>query len=135
MCKSFVFFCTRSSLLVNTRYWPKNKIINWWKMNLDSVHHFSEWPLNRNAPKMYNLYSPKRIDSHPGKCHIYNRLVISLQATVLCDIVVLYVLQKKYFYREKKYLFVEDSDSESGSEGNRVIWNLLLTILSYTWVQ
>lgn len=34
---------------------------------------------------------------------------------------VLYVLQKKYFYREKKYLFVEDSDSESGSEGNRVI--------------
>ncbi|KAJ7387280.1 extracellularly ATP-gated cation channel [Desmophyllum pertusum] len=33
-------------------------------------------------------------------------------ATVLCDVVVLYVLQKKYFYREKKYLFVDDDDSD-----------------------
>ncbi|XP_015780577.1 PREDICTED: P2X purinoceptor 4-like [Acropora digitifera] len=32
-------------------------------------------------------------------------------ATVLCDIVVLYVLQKKYFYREKKYQYVEDVES------------------------
>ncbi|XP_058963911.2 P2X purinoceptor 4-like isoform X1 [Pocillopora verrucosa] len=38
-------------------------------------------------------------------------------ATVLCDIVVLYVLQKKYFYREKKYLMVDtDTDSEPESE-------------------
>jgi len=36
-------------------------------------------------------------------------------ATVLCDVVVLYVLQKKYFYREKKYLFVDDDDSDSHS--------------------
>ena len=70
---------------------------------------------------MENLYSPIRIKSYPDACHIYNRLVFSLQATVLCDVVVLYVLQKKYFYREKKYLYVEDSDSESGSEGNAVI--------------
>lgn len=32
---------------------------------------------------------------------------------MLCDVVVLYVLQKKYFYREKKYLFVEDSESDT----------------------
>lgn len=38
-------------------------------------------------------------------------------ATVLCDIVVLYLLQKKYFYREKKYLMVDtDTDSEPESE-------------------
>ena len=30
---------------------------------------------------------------------------------MLCDIVVLYVLQKKYFYREKKYQYVEDVES------------------------
>ena len=37
----------------------------------------------------------------------------SPQASVLCDIVVLYVLQKKYFYREKKYLLVDDSADDS----------------------
>ncbi|KAM7441494.1 extracellularly ATP-gated cation channel [Porites harrisoni] len=33
-------------------------------------------------------------------------------ATVLCDIVVLYVLKKKYLYREKKYLLVDDTENE-----------------------
>ena len=37
----------------------------------------------------------------------------SPQASVLCDMVVLYVLQKKYFYREKKYLLVDDSADDS----------------------
>lgn len=38
-------------------------------------------------------------------------------ATVLCDIAVLYLLKKKYFYREKKYLMVDtDTDSEPESE-------------------
>ncbi|XP_068749787.1 P2X purinoceptor 4-like isoform X2 [Montipora capricornis] len=37
-------------------------------------------------------------------------------ATVLCDIVVLYVLQKKYFYREKKYLLVDDVESNSHTD-------------------
>ena len=30
---------------------------------------------------------------------------------MLCDIVVLYVLQKRYFYREKKYQYVEDMEN------------------------
>ena len=47
-----------------------------------------------------------------GEREIYN-ISFLLQATVLCDIVVLYVLQKKYFYREKKYLLVDDTESES----------------------
>ena len=47
-----------------------------------------------------------------GEHEIYN-ISFFLQATVLCDIVVLYVLQKKYFYREKKYLLVDDTESES----------------------
>ena len=40
---------------------------------------------------------------------------------MLCDVVVLYVLQKKYFYREKKYLFVDDDDSDSHSGDYEVI--------------
>ena len=35
---------------------------------------------------------------------------------MLCDIVVLYVLQKKYFYREKKYLLVDDVESNSHTD-------------------
>ena len=46
-----------------------------------------------------------------GEHEIYN-ISFLLQATVLCDIVVLYVLKKKYLYREKKYLLVDDTESE-----------------------
>lgn len=34
---------------------------------------------------------------------------------MLCDIVVLYVVKRKSYYREKKYQYVNDPD-ESGSE-------------------
>lgn len=30
------------------------------------------------------------------------------QATVLCDVIVLYCMKKRYYYREKKYKYVED---------------------------
>ena len=33
----------------------------------------------------------------------------------MCDICVLYLLKKKYFYRNKKYQYVDDPDA-SGSE-------------------
>lgn len=32
----------------------------------------------------------------------------SIQATVLCDIIVLYCMKKRLYYREKKYKYVED---------------------------
>lgn len=47
----------------------------------------------------------------------------------MCDIVVLYVLQKKYFYREKKYLMV-DTDTDSEPESEQVIQNVLLNPLT-----
>lgn len=30
------------------------------------------------------------------------------QATVLCDVIVLYCMKKRYYYRDKKYKYVED---------------------------
>lgn len=36
---------------------------------------------------------------------------------MLCDIVVLYCMKKKYYYREKKYKYVEDYERVSISEG------------------
>lgn len=45
------------------------------------------------------------------------------QATVLCDVIVLYCMKKRYYYREKKYKYVEDYEqvghllNSAGGEG------------------
>lgn len=36
---------------------------------------------------------------------------------MLCDIVVLYCMKKRYYYREKKYKYVEDYELVSISKG------------------
>lgn len=35
------------------------------------------------------------------------------QATVLCDVIVLYCMKKRYYYRDKKYKYVEDYEQVS----------------------
>ena len=74
----------------------------------------------------------------PRYIHVYSRqlfpvtvrlicrslLLLYLQATVASDIIVLYVLQKRYFYRDKKYLNVVDPhtgyDVSTGSNDSDV---------------
>lgn len=46
---------------------------------------------------------------------------------MLCDIVVLNCMKKRYYYREKKYKYVEDYELVSISEG-RVKAELLLPL-------
>ena len=58
-----------------------------------------------------------------GEHEIYN-ISFLLQATVLCDFVVLYVLKKKYLYREKKFLLVDDTKSEP--DDIHVCWSCLV---------
>ena len=41
-------------------------------------------------------------------------LFYHLQATVLCDIVVMYLLKKGAFYKEKKYQVITDDDYFKG---------------------
>ena len=60
-----------------------------------------------------------------GEHEIYN-ISFLLQATVLCDIVVLYVLKKKYLYREKKYLLVDDTEIEP--DDIHVCWSCLVLL-------
>ncbi len=43
--------------------------------------------------------------------YVVTWLPICPQATVLCDIVVLYILKKGPFYKDKKYLYVTDDDA------------------------
>lgn len=43
---------------------------------------------------------------------------LSFKATVLCDICVLYLLKKKYFYKSKKYQYVDDPDNDGSPSDN-----------------
>ena len=61
-------------------------------------------------PFVLQQFSDVYLDCKPLSCS-----VCFFQATVLCDIVVLYVVKRKSYYREKKYQYVNDPD-ESGSE-------------------
>uniref|UniRef100_A0A8C0WYS2 ATP receptor n=1 Tax=Castor canadensis TaxID=51338 RepID=A0A8C0WYS2_CASCN len=43
-------------------------------------------------------------------------IIVFGKATVLCDIIVLYCMKKRYYYREKKYKFVEDCEQGLAGE-------------------
>nr|XP_009665080.1 PREDICTED: P2X purinoceptor 4 [Struthio camelus australis] len=58
-----------------------------------------------------------KFDIIPTMINIGSGLALFGVATVLCDIVVLYCMKKRYYYREKKYKYVEDYEL-SGSETN-----------------
>ncbi|NWU91056.1 P2RX4 protein, partial [Upupa epops] len=49
-----------------------------------------------------------KFDVIPTMINIGSGLALFGVATVLCDIVVLYFMKKRYYYREKKYKYVED---------------------------
>uniref|UniRef100_A0A669PV96 P2X purinoceptor n=1 Tax=Phasianus colchicus TaxID=9054 RepID=A0A669PV96_PHACC len=49
-----------------------------------------------------------KFDVIPTMINIGSGLALFGVATVLCDIVVLYCMKKRYYYREKKYKYVED---------------------------
>uniref|UniRef100_A0A4X2K1G2 ATP receptor n=1 Tax=Vombatus ursinus TaxID=29139 RepID=A0A4X2K1G2_VOMUR len=46
----------------------------------------------------------------PTMINIGSGLALLGVATVLCDIIVLYLMKKRFYYREKKYKYVEDYD-------------------------
>ncbi|KAF2987560.1 hypothetical protein EK904_013233 [Melospiza melodia maxima] len=58
-----------------------------------------------------------KFDVIPTMINIGSGLALFGVATVLCDIVVLYCMKKRYFYREKKYKYVEDYELVSINEG------------------
>uniref|UniRef100_A0A663MK93 P2X purinoceptor n=1 Tax=Athene cunicularia TaxID=194338 RepID=A0A663MK93_ATHCN len=57
-----------------------------------------------------------KFDVIPTMINIGSGLALFGVATVLCDIVVLYCMKKRYYYREKKYKYVEDYELVSMSE-------------------
>ncbi|NWI54774.1 P2RX4 protein, partial [Calyptomena viridis] len=57
-----------------------------------------------------------KFDVIPTMINIGSGLALFGVATVLCDIVVLYCMKKRYYYREKKYKYVEDYELVSINE-------------------
>ena len=58
---------------------------------------------------MYTIFSKKVSLLQMTTCAF-----LDLQATVLCDIVVMYLLKKGAFYKEKKYQVITDDDYFKG---------------------
>ncbi|XP_063127310.1 P2X purinoceptor 4 isoform X4 [Rattus norvegicus] len=49
-----------------------------------------------------------KFDIIPTMINVGSGLALLGVATVLCDVIVLYCMKKKYYYRDKKYKYVED---------------------------
>ncbi|XP_070372115.1 P2X purinoceptor 4 isoform X4 [Equus asinus] len=79
------------------------------------------WPLaagsSRQTPLV--LFWAGKFDIIPTMINIGSGLALLGVATVLCDIIVLYCMKKKYYYREKKYKYVADYDQGLGSESDQ----------------
>nr|XP_012788754.1 unnamed protein product [Sorex araneus] len=56
-----------------------------------------------------------KFDIIPTMINVGSGLAL-LGATVLCDVIVLYCMKKKYYYREKKYKYVEDYEQGLAGE-------------------
>ncbi|XP_046302102.1 P2X purinoceptor 4 isoform X1 [Marmota monax] len=57
-----------------------------------------------------------KFDIIPTMINIGSGLALLGVATVLCDVIVLYCMKKRYYYREKKYKYVEDYEQGLGGE-------------------
>ncbi|KAH0625418.1 hypothetical protein JD844_014915 [Phrynosoma platyrhinos] len=56
-----------------------------------------------------------KFDIIPTMINIGSGLALFGVATVLCDVIVLYFMKKRYYYREKKYKYVEDYELEANA--------------------
>ncbi|KAB1255537.1 P2X purinoceptor 4 [Camelus dromedarius] len=56
-----------------------------------------------------------KFDIIPTMINIGSGLALLGVATVLCDVIVLYCMKKRYYYREKKYKYVEDYEQHLDS--------------------
>uniref|UniRef100_A0A1W7RF18 P2X purinoceptor n=1 Tax=Agkistrodon contortrix contortrix TaxID=8713 RepID=A0A1W7RF18_AGKCO len=57
-----------------------------------------------------------KFDIIPTMINIGSGLALFGVTTVLCDIIVLYFMKKRYYYREKKYKYVEDYELQGDHE-------------------
>lgn len=60
-----------------------------------------------------------KFDIIPTMINIGSGLALLGVATVLCDIIVLYCMKKRFYYREKKYKYVEDYEQPIINETDR----------------
>ncbi|EDO41363.1 predicted protein [Nematostella vectensis] len=82
--------------------------------------------LHRTLFKAYGIRFVVTVTGQGGKFNVVplflnlgSGLALLSIATVLCDVVVLYVLRRKEFYREKKYQYVVENSSDEVSNRNQ----------------
>ncbi|XP_025788994.1 P2X purinoceptor 4 [Puma concolor] len=98
-----------------------------WDCNLDrtaslclprySFRRLDTRDVDHNVSPGYNFStdSVSFVEFH-GQLHAHTHKAVLGLATVLCDVIVLYCMKKRYYYREKKYKYVEDYEQGLGSE-------------------
>lgn len=59
------------------------------------------------------LIQAGKFDIIPTMINVGSGLALLGVATVLCDVIVLYCMKKRYYYRDKKYKYVEDYEQVS----------------------
>lgn len=59
-----------------------------------------------------------KFDVIPTMINVGSGLALLGVATVLCDVIVLYCMKKRYYYRDKKYKYVEDYEQGLSGEMN-----------------
>ncbi|CAO2629553.1 P2X purinoceptor 4 [Lemmus lemmus] len=60
-----------------------------------------------------------KFDIIPTMINVGSGLALLGVATVLCDVIVLYCMKKRYYYRDKKYKYVEDYEQGLAGEMNQ----------------
>nr|CAB90750.1 P2X4b receptor subunit [Mus musculus] len=60
-----------------------------------------------------------KFDIIPTMINVGSGLALLGVATVLCDVIVLYCMKKRYYYRDKKYKYVEDYEQGLSGEMNQ----------------
>ncbi|XP_023601853.1 P2X purinoceptor 4 isoform X5 [Myotis lucifugus] len=105
-----------------------------WDCNLDraasfclprySFRRLDTRDLDHNVSPGYNFRFAKYYNDLTGTEHrtlikaygIRFDIIVFGKATVLCDVIVLYCMKKRYYYREKKYKYVEEYEQGINNE-------------------
>ncbi|XP_070573245.1 P2X purinoceptor 4-like isoform X3 [Ptychodera flava] len=100
---------------------PTAKIAKGFNFRFAYKYKINETDEYRTLTKAYGILYEVVVTGEAGKfsviplfLNIGSGLALLSLATIMCDIVVLYILKKREYYREHKYLYVDDLDDAAG---------------------
>ncbi|XP_077995539.1 P2X purinoceptor 4-like isoform X3 [Glandiceps talaboti] len=104
---------------------PNAKIAQGFNFRFAYKYKINETDEYRTLTKAYGILFEVIVTGRAGKFNVIplflnigSGLALLSLATIMCDIVVLYVLKKRQYYKENKYLYVDDLDDDNLVEGD-----------------